>query len=102
VKGINLKWNEKVLSWLPGRDTVGMMIWPFILYKGTPSEGVRLHEWCHWRHAFRWFVIPWYIAYGVLLLIHRTSGPDHPFEGPAYSAASEVEPGESVEPAVGD
>jgi hypothetical protein len=99
---MNLKWNEKVLSWLPGRNTVGMMIWPFILYKDVPSEGLRTHEWYHWRHALRWFVVPWYIAYAVLLVIHRTSGPDHPFEEPAYSAAMEVESDVLAEPTAGD
>ena len=102
VGTMKLKWNEKTVNWLPGRNTVGMMIWPFILYKGMPSEGLRAHEWYHWRHALRWLVVPWYITYGLLFVIYRTSGPCHPFEEPAYAAAKEVESGNLGEPIDGE
>jgi hypothetical protein len=84
-----MKLNEFIVPWLPF-NVEGMVIWPFILYRGTPSSSVRAHEWCYWRQQAGWLVIYWYVMYLSLAIIHWTTGPKHPFEKPAYAAAKEA------------
>ncbi len=83
---------ERTTSWLPpGVD--GITLWPFIFYR-RGKEGdipLRCHEHYHWRHALRWGVLPWYLAYGVLKLFYLGQPPErHPLEAPAYAKQRQI------------
>ncbi|PKB77799.1 MAG: hypothetical protein BZY88_20730 [SAR202 cluster bacterium Io17-Chloro-G9] len=70
-----------------------MTLWPFIIYRRGAQDNLplRCHEWFHWRHALRWGVLPWYLAYILIkpwYLGART--PQHPFEAPAYAKQRQI------------
>ena len=79
-------------------------LWPFIVYRRGFEDDIalRCHEYFHWRQAFRWWVIPWYLAYLALVPFYlRRPAEQHPLEAPAYAEQREVQrrlgAGESVE-----
>ena len=74
------------------RRTHAITLWPFVFYRRghRQDEALRAHEEHHWRDALRWGVLPWYVAYIALALVHRTGGRRHPLEAPAYAAADRV------------
>jgi hypothetical protein len=84
---------ELTTRWLPpGVD--GMTLWPFILYRrGHQGDiALRCHEHYHWRHALRWGVLPWYLAYLVLKLWYLGQPAErHPLEAPAYAKQRQVQ-----------
>ena len=63
MKPINL-----TVAWLPGWIDA-ITPWPFIVYRRGCEDSTRLrrHEYYHWRQAFQWGVVPWYLAYVILL-----------------------------------
>ena len=69
-------------------------LWPFIVYRREFQDDIalRCHEYFHWRQAFRWGVVPWYLTYLVLQLYYFW-GPSerHPLEAPAYAKQREVQ-----------
>jgi hypothetical protein len=68
-------------------------LWPFILYRRGFQDDIalRCHEFFHWRQAFRWGVIPWYLVYLLLLPFYLGRPADqHPLEAPAYAKQREV------------
>ena len=82
MKPINL-----VVPWLPGWvDAV--TLWPFVVYRRgyEASIPLRRHEYYHWRQAARWCVVPWYLAYLVLLPFYLKKPKSHPMEIGAYLA----------------
>ena len=67
------------------KGKAAITLWPFIFYRRLPAhEALRAHELYHWDQARRFFVIPWYICYILLLIIYRTGGRRHPMERRAY------------------
>jgi hypothetical protein len=95
---------EITLPRLHQENIHAITLWPFIVYRrGFENDiALRCHEYFHWRQAFRWGVLPWYIAY-LLLQIHyfRLPADQHPLEAPAYAEQREVlrllNAGESVD-----
>ncbi|MBM3943194.1 MAG: hypothetical protein FJ316_09785 [SAR202 cluster bacterium] len=84
---------ELTTRWLP-RGVDGITLWPFIFYRRGYEQNVplRCHEHYHWRHALRWGVIPWYLAYLALRLFYLSQPADqHPLEAPAYAKQREVQ-----------
>jgi hypothetical protein len=68
-------------------------LWPFILYRRGFQDDIalRCHEYFHWRQAFRWGVIPWYLVYLALVPFYlRRPADQHPLEAPAYAEQREV------------
>lgn len=68
-------------------------LWPFIVYRRGFQDDIalRCHEYFHWRQAFRWGVIPWYLLYLALVpLYFRRPADQHPLEAPAYAEQREV------------
>ena len=67
-------------------------LWPFILYrKGYQDDiALRCHEFFHWRQAAHCGVIPWYLAYLLLLPFYLRHADRHPLEAQAYAEQSEV------------
>jgi hypothetical protein len=68
-------------------------LWPFILYRRGFQDDIalRCHELFHWRQAFRWGVIPWYLVYLLLAPFYLGRPADqHPLEAPAYAKQREV------------
>ena len=79
---------EFTVPWLP--EGVGAItLWPFILYKNRAmKELYHEHEMYHWNQALKFGVIPWYIAYVVLLPFYG-GGRSHPLEREAYRISDE-------------
>ena len=68
-------------------------LWPFIFYrKGFQDDiALRCHEFFHWRQAAHCGVIPWYLAYLLLLPFYlRQSADQHPLEAQAYAVQREI------------
>lgn len=82
---------EITSPWLPSHITA-ITLWPFVFYRRgvDRSKTLRAHERYHWDQALRWGVLPWYITYVLLLLVHRTGGRDHPMEREAYALADRI------------
>ena len=61
-------------------------LWPFVFchYDYWEHKGIIAHENYHWLEAKSAFVIPWYIAY-VVLLPFTGGGRKHPLEKNAYA-----------------
>ena len=79
-------------------------LWPFILYRRGFQDDIalRCHEYFHWRQAFRWGVLPWYLLYLALVPFYfRRPADQHPLEAPAYAEQREVlrllDAGESID-----
>lgn len=81
-------------SFPPGRADA-ITLWPFVFFKGKAKQdrALRAHEMYHWKQARNWGVLPWYLAYLVLLVIYGTGGRDHPMEKPAYKVQDEINRG---------
>jgi hypothetical protein len=92
-QGGKVKPIELTVGWLPpGVD--GMTLWPFILYRRGHQTNIplRCHEHFHWRHALRWGVLPWYLAYVLIKLWYLGQPPErHPLEAPAYAKQRQVQ-----------
>jgi hypothetical protein len=60
-------------------------IWPIIVYEreAWSNPAIRAHERYHWKDQMRWLVLPWFIAYLVLLPFYG-GGRRHPLERKAY------------------
>jgi len=73
---------------------VAITLWPFIFYRSTEAlEDIPLkaHEHFHWKQALRWGVVPWYLAYLLLLPFYFRQRPDdHPMERQAYDVQRRV------------
>jgi len=57
---------------------VAITLWPFIFYRSTEAlEDIPLkaHEHFHWKQALRWGVVPWYLAYLLLLPFYFRQRP---------------------------
>ena len=69
-------------------------LWPFIFYRkdqrGRPE--LRAHEEHHWQTALKYGVLPWYIAYLILLPLYG-GGSRHPLERAAYAEEDRVRRG---------
>lgn len=79
-----------VLPKLPGR--IGAItLWPFIVYRQGQEKRPELHahEMHHWNTALRCGILPWYLAY-LLLLPFFGGGRNHPLERPAYEEEERV------------
>ena len=79
------------VTWLPGWiDAV--TLWPFILYRKGHETNVplRCHEMYHWRQALRWGVVPWYLAYILLVPVYIGRPRRHPMEVRAYDVQRQV------------
>src|ERR687892_262172 len=79
-------------------------LWPFILYRRGFQDDIalRCHEFFHWRQAFRWGVLPWYLLYLALVPFYfRRPADQPPLEAPAYAEQREVlrllDAGESID-----
>lgn len=75
------------------RGVDAMTLWPFIIYRRGTQDNLplRCHEWFHWRHALRWGVLPWYLAYILIKPFYLgTRTPQHPFEAPAYAKQRQI------------
>ena len=100
----NLKPIEVTVPRLPARGVDAITIWPFILYRRGHRDNLalRCHEYYHWREAFHWGVLPWYLIYLLLLPFYlRKPSDQHPLESQAYAKQREVrallDRGESVD-----
>ena len=85
---------EITLPRLHAPNIRAITLWPFILYRRGDQQdpALRSHEFFHWRQALRWGVLPWYLAYVLLLPFYYRKDPqDHPMEHPAYQRQFEVE-----------
>ena len=79
------------VPWLPGWvDAV--TLWPFIVYRKGYETNIplRCHEMYHWRQALRWGVVPWYLAYILLMPFYIGRPRRHPMEVPAYEVQRKV------------
>ena len=99
-----LKPIEVTVPWLHARSVDAITLWPFILYRRGHRDNLplRCHEHYHWREAFRWGVLPWYLIYLLLLPFYIGKPSDqHPLEASAYAKQREVrallDRGESVD-----
>ena len=99
-----LKPIEVTVPRLHARGVDAITLWPFILYRRGHRDNLplRCHEYYHWREAFRWGVLPWYLFYLLLLPFYiRKPSDQHPLEVPAYAKQREVrallDRGESVD-----
>ena len=99
-----LKPIEVTVPWLHARGVDAITLWPFILYRRGHRDNLplRCHEHYHWREAFRWGVLPWYLVYLLLLPFYfRKPSDQHPLEASAYAKQREVrallDRGESVD-----
>lgn len=94
---------EIALPWFPVKNADAITLWPFIFYRqGTQNDvALRCHEFFHWRQANHCLVIPWYLAYVLLLPFYFRQSPEHPLEAQAYALQWEVRrllaAGESVD-----
>ncbi len=76
--------------WLP-KGIDGICLFPFLVYRDhEPSPALVRHERYHFHDALRCKVIPWYLAY-LLLLPFYGGGREHPLEVAAYAAEKEGE-----------
>ena len=82
-KGIWLKIPRRVWP-VPGRFSVAITLWPFVLCRDDYfyNKPLVAHENFHWKEARRCFVLPWYLAY--VLLLPFGQGRNHPLEKMAY------------------
>lgn len=80
MKPINL-----TVPWLPAWIDA-ITLWPFIVYRRGCEASIPLqrHEYYHWRQALRWGVVPWYLAYVILLPFYWRRPREHPMEVRAY------------------
>ena len=81
-----------ISSFFP-RGIDAVTLWPFIFYRRAVHTDIalRCHEYFHWRQAFRWGVIPWYLAYVLLRPFYLGQPADkHPLEAPAYAKQRQV------------
>jgi len=79
---------ERICPWIIPPKCIAITLWPFIFYKNQKSLKdipLRAHEYFHWRQALHWGVLPWYLAYLLLLPFYCKQSPDsHPMERKAY------------------
>ena len=69
-----------------------MTIWPFVFFAWPPRPGrhkewvkaIRAHERHHWEQQRRWYVLPWLVAYLVLLPFYAWRIRQHPMEREGY------------------
>ena len=82
MKPINL-----TVPWLP-EWIDAVTLWPFIVYRRGCEDSISLrrHEYYHWRQAVQWGVVPWYLAYVILLPFYWKRPREHPMEVGAYAA----------------
>ena len=75
-----------IVPWLPGWIDA-ITLWPFIVYRRGCEASIPLqrHEYCHWRQAVQWGVVPWYLAYVILLPFYWKRPREHPMEVGAYA-----------------
>lgn len=78
-------------SWLAERLQKNIVLYPFVLYIGEPSERCRRHEFAHVAQIHRDGILKFYSMYLVYYLILRTRGMSHnvaylniPYEVEAY------------------
>jgi hypothetical protein len=85
----NKKW---VLRVVPGNHPFeGIAIFPFVIYSHSKEEipkQLRMHEEYHIEHQLRWGVLPWFVAYWLLLIVYGYN--KHPFEVAARKASGEM------------
>ena len=85
---------ERICPWIVPPKSIAITLWPFIFYKtkeASEDRPLKEHEYFHWKQALRWGVIPWYIAYLVLLPFYIRKRPDdHPMERQAYDIQRRV------------
>ena len=77
---------EIISKWVPFKAHA-ITLFPFIIYKKgyENSPCLRVHERFHWYQARKWGVLPWYLAYLLLLLVYiGRPSREHPLEKPAY------------------
>ncbi len=76
------------VSWLPFRARA-MTLYPFIFVRRDLQHDycLYLHELYHWRQQRKWWLIPWLLAYLILLptVIGKPMSA-HPLERGAYKA----------------
>jgi len=68
-------------QWFPGSFFLGWTAFPFIFYKNPKwdvSEKLRQHEMYHWKMQKRWFVLPRWIGWVILLCFYGYW--EHPWE----------------------
>ena len=85
---------ELVCPWIIPPKSVAITLWPFIFYRSKEAlEDLPLqaHEHFHWKQALKWGVVPWYLAYLLLLPFYFRQRPDnHPMERQAYDLQRRV------------
>jgi len=71
--------------WILNNATEGITLYPFIFYKGTPSDEIIKHEWGHVNQIKRHGVFNFYIKY---IYYHFKYGYiNNPFEVEAYKSS---------------
>ena len=83
---------EIPVPWFPGKKADAITLWPFIFYRQghQNNTALRCHEYFHWRQAAHCGVIPWYLAYLVLLPFYLRQSTEHPLEAQAYAVQGKV------------
>lgn len=87
---------EVIVPWLFGQ--YAMTIWPFVIYKrpipmGAPihwTGAIKAHERYHWRRQMAWLVVPWFVAYLLLLPFYMRRIKQHPLEREGYRIQAAV------------
>ena len=80
---------------IPGPAWVyALTLWPFIFMepRAAADPCVMAHEMVHWRAQRQWLVIPWLLAYLLLLVVYAGKpASQHPMEKIPYAVQRKCE-----------